>query len=40
MHLQVLVIDDITESRLALCALVRGLGHQALSADSGLAALE
>ena len=40
MRLQVLVIDDIAESRHALCALVTELGHQAVGADSGLAGLE
>jgi signal transduction histidine kinase len=37
--LRVLVVDDIAASRQALCDLVSGLGHCALSADSGEAAL-
>jgi signal transduction histidine kinase len=40
MYLQILVVDDILESRRALCALATELGHQALGADSGLAALQ
>ena len=39
MQLQILVVDDIAESRRALCALVTELGHQAVGADSGEAAL-
>ena len=32
--------DDITASRLHLCDLLNGLGHQALGVDSGSAAIE
>jgi signal transduction histidine kinase len=39
MQLQILVVDDILESRRALCALVAELGHVAVGADSGQAAL-
>ncbi|WP_157270395.1 ATP-binding response regulator [Azohydromonas aeria] len=39
MQLQILVVDDIAESREALCALVRDLGHFVVGADSGHAAL-
>lgn len=39
MSLQILVVDDILESRRALCALVTELGHEAIGADSGAAAL-
>jgi PAS domain S-box-containing protein len=38
--LRVLVADDITASRLHLCDLLNGLGHQALGVDSGSAAIE
>lgn len=38
-RLDVLVVDDIDASRQALCALVGELGHDALGADSGAAAL-
>lgn len=40
MPLDILVVDDIQESRRALCALVTELGHSAVGVDSGLAALE
>lgn len=40
MSLLILVVDDILESRRALCALVADLGHVALGADSGPAALQ
>jgi CheY-like chemotaxis protein len=39
-RLAVLVVDDIDASRLALCALVDELGHEAVGADSGAAALQ
>ena len=39
MSLQVLVVDDVLESRRALCALVTELGQAAIGADSGAAAL-
>lgn len=39
MQLQILVVDDIAESRDALCAAVTALGHQARGADSGAGAL-
>ncbi len=39
MSLEILVVDDILESRRALCALVTELGHTAIGADCGLAAL-
>jgi CheY-like chemotaxis protein len=39
MLLDILVVDDISESRRALCALVCDLGHGATGADSGRAAL-
>lgn len=39
MSLAILVVDDILESRRALCALVTELGHRATGADSGEAAL-
>ena len=38
-RLLVLVVDDISESRRQLCALVAELGHEAVGADSGAAAL-
>lgn len=38
--LLVLVVDDIGESRRQLCALVATVGHEALAAASGAAALE
>lgn len=38
--LQILVVDDMLGSRRALCALVTELGHVALGADSGHAALD
>ena len=38
--LQILVVDDMLGSRRALCALVTELGHMALGADSGHAALD
>ncbi len=38
--LRVLVADDIAESRRALCAMVREMGHEPIGADSGAAALE
>ena len=38
--LRVLVADDIAVSRLHLCDLLRGLGHQAQAVDSGRAAIE
>ena len=37
--LQILVVDDMLASRRALCALVAELGHVAVGADSGHAAL-
>lgn len=37
--LEILVVDDIISSRRALCALVTELGHRAIGADSGHAAL-
>ena len=37
--LQILLVDDMLESRRALCALVVELGHEPVSADSGQAAL-
>jgi signal transduction histidine kinase len=37
--LRVLVVDDIAESRVELCALVQSAGHQALLAESGAEAL-
>ena len=40
MPLQIFVVDDILESRRALCALVTELGHAAIGADSGQAALD
>jgi signal transduction histidine kinase len=40
MPLDILVVDDIQESRRALCALVSELGHRATGADSGSAALQ
>ena len=40
MPLDILVVDDIQESRRALCALVSDLGHRATGADSGRAALD
>lgn len=40
MPLQILVVDDIRESRRALCALVTELGDVPVGADSGHAALE
>jgi signal transduction histidine kinase len=40
MPLEILVVDDIRESRRALCALVSDLGHSATGADSGRAALD
>ena len=40
MPLNVLVVDDIAESRRALCALVRELGHDAVGVDSGAGALQ
>ncbi|NML16167.1 ATP-binding response regulator [Azohydromonas caseinilytica] len=39
MQLQILVVDDIAESRRALCALVTELGHVACGVASGEAAL-
>ncbi len=39
MQLQILVVDDIAESRRSLCDLVVTLGHVAVGADSGEAAL-
>ncbi|MEJ6006967.1 ATP-binding protein [Paucibacter sp. AS339] len=39
MPLDILVVDDILESRQHLSALVRALGHQVTEVDSGLAAL-
>jgi PAS domain S-box-containing protein len=39
-RLAVLVVDDIDASRRALCALVDELGHFAIGADSGAAALQ
>ena len=39
MPLEILVVDDIVESRRALCALVVELGHTAFGVDSGQAAL-
>jgi signal transduction histidine kinase len=39
LSLEILVVDDILASRRALCALVIELGHTAIGADSGLAAL-
>jgi signal transduction histidine kinase len=39
MQLQILVVDDIAESRRALCALVCELGHEAVGTDSGHSAL-
>ena len=39
MSLQVLVVDDILDSRRELCALVTELGHAAVGVDSGEAAL-
>jgi signal transduction histidine kinase len=39
MPLKVLVVDDIAASRRAQCALVAELGHDAIGADSGAAAL-
>lgn len=38
--LRVLVADDIEASRLNLCALVRGLGHEVQAVSSGTQALE
>ncbi len=38
--LRILVADDIQASRLQLCALVQGLGHQALGVASGSAAVQ
>ena len=38
--LRVLVVDDIQDSRLRLCALVRELGHEPYAAASGRAAVE
>jgi len=40
MPLDILVVDDIQESRRSLCALVSELGHRATGADSGRAALD
>jgi signal transduction histidine kinase len=39
-RLVVLVVDDIGESRRQLCSLVAELGHEAVGADSGAAALK
>jgi len=38
--LEVLVVDDIDASRQAVCELVEALGHRAVGAASGLAALQ
>jgi signal transduction histidine kinase len=40
MPLDILVVDDIVESRRSLCALVTELGHRATGADGGRAALD
>lgn len=40
MPLDILVVDDIQESRRSLCALVSELGHGATGADSGRVALD
>jgi len=40
MPLDILVVDDIQESRRSLCALVSELGHHATGANSGRAALD
>ncbi len=38
--LDVLIVDDMAESRTALCALVTSLGHEVAEASGGVAALE
>jgi len=40
MPLDILVVDDIQESRRSLCAMVCDLGHQAIGVDSGRTALD
>lgn len=38
--LEILIVDDIDASRMELCELVEALGYRAVSANSGLAALQ